>query len=104
MASLGELIRCLIAPGATLQYPHKGQAIQTKELKMIDVLWGTFFNFLVFGLIIESVYRLWIMRANTAEDRAARITEKHEVWSKRGRWVLLAFIFFVLLAGYMGLI
>ena len=71
---------------------------------MIDVLWGTFFNFLVFGLIIESVYRLWIMRANTAEDRAARIAEKHEVWSKRGRWVLLAFIFFVLLAGYIGLI
>jgi hypothetical protein len=78
--------------------------LQTKVLKMIDVLWGTFFNYLVFGFIIESVYRLWIMRAKSVEDRAARITEKHEVWSKRGRWVLLAFIFFGLLARSIELI
>jgi hypothetical protein len=67
---------------------------------MTDFLLVTLTNFVLFSLIAEGIYALWIARSKTAEEKVRRLKSKHENWNSKGRWALLILIVISLIASY----
>ena len=69
-------------------------------LRMTDFLYVTLTSYVLFSLIAEGIYALWIARSKTAEERVRRSKSKHENWNSKGRWALLILIVISLIASY----